>query len=177
MSFTCPNVFPSHSPKGFRTTIVGVGCLTGMRAIWVILLVGIGAVFAASEFPSVQNSDAVLKGTVISNTMVRFLVTDDGDWVWKAQLWRAEVEVFEVIKEDWPVGKRVSLYYRKDPQAERRLNGLTLRSFGSACPLLPNVSVGITRTFYCVRGTTKEEGGILLIPEDRWMEDTPRPSP
>jgi hypothetical protein len=148
-----------------------------MRAIWVILPVGIGEVFAASEFPSVQNSDAVLKGTVISNTMVRVRVTDDGVWVWKAPLWMAEVEVFEVIKEDWPVGKRVSLYYTKDHQTERRLNGLTLRSFGRACPRLPNVSVGITRTFYCRRVTTEEEGGILLIPEDGWMEDTPRPSP
>jgi hypothetical protein len=144
-----------------------------MRAICgiLLLLLGIGAVLAASVIPSVKNSDAVLKGTVISNTMVRVI----GDEVWKEELWRAEVEVLEVIKEDQPVGKRVFLYYHKHHQWERKLNGLTFRSSGRVCPAYPNVSVGITKTFYCLRGPTEEEGGILVIPEDRWMEDTGRP--
>ena len=142
-----------------------------MRAICAILLVGIVGAFAASINPSLEASDSVLKGTVISNVMVR--VMEHGRL--KAQLWRAEIEVSEVIKQDQPIGKRVFLYYEQGHSEEWGTNGTGgLRVWSRVCPEFPKVVVGMTKKFYCIRCvSTKPEGDILMIPEHRWMEDPP----
>jgi hypothetical protein len=130
-----------------------------MRFACVILIAAVSSIYAVSIVPSVDRSAAVVEGMVISNTFVRVVEPFHGT---KWQLWKAEVTVSRVIKRDKELGGRASLYYFENQVV---------------CPMPPRVTLGMTKRFYCGRGTVDDDKDILMIPGDGWIEevkDSPR---
>ena len=140
-----------------------------------LLVVAVIGVYAAATFPSIKRSATVVEGTVISNTFVR--VVDNESYKW--QLWKADIRVSKVIKQDRELADCASLDYGQDHKEEFRDGKFKgVRIYTQACPGRPEVTLGMSRRFYCVSGTVGDDKDILMIPEGGWVEElttTPRP--
>ena len=150
-----------------------------MRLVAAILILGMLGLYAASEYPTLSRCAVVLRGTVISNSLVRII--EEGQWgkhqlgeteieiALKSELWRAEIQIAEVIKADKPLADRVFVCYNNAWRIETTTpRGTEVRLSREGCPPRPNVTVGMTKTFYCLRRTF-ETNDILVIPERGWI--------
>jgi hypothetical protein len=148
-----------------------------MRLAFASLFVAFIGVYAVATYPSIERSATVVEGTVISNSLVR--VVEERHYKW--ELWKADVRVSRVIKQDRQLGDRESFYYGQNHREEWRsedgkFRGVKIHLRG--CPSQPEITLGLDKRFYCVRATVGEDKDILMIPEGGWVEEitnTPRP--
>jgi hypothetical protein len=130
-----------------------------MRMAILILLFSVFTVFGLATLPSVDRSAVVLVGKVLSTQKVT--VVTNG--LSKREIWRAEVKVERIVKQDTNLTERVFLYYGHDHIAE---DG-TLHM--QACPGYPEIPLGISRLFYCIRSDAGDTKRVLFVPERGWV--------
>jgi hypothetical protein len=127
--------------------------------------------FGAATFPSFERSAVVVTGTVLSMEQVRvnereFSSTSRDPWrtMLLDEIWRAEITVEAIAKQDEPLPKKIFIYYE---QPYRGPLGGTFR----ACPPYPRLYEGERAQFFCLR---RKEGGtnVLFVPEGGWVIDT-----
>jgi hypothetical protein len=119
------------------------------------------SLLAAATWPSLERSDAVLTGKVLSVEKVKVR----RDKVTKWELWRAKVRVREVAKQDTNWVETVALYYEQDHDDVQ------------VCPGRPRISAGDVRQFYCVRSDVGVGEKVLFIPEAGWVTGPPELKP
>src|ERR1043166_4695318 len=88
----------------------------------------------------------------------------------KQELWRAEVRVNSIIKQDTNLTERVFIYYHQDYQETYITeNGGGVRGYIQGCPRRPQIALGDTKKFYCYRRDAGVAKGVLFIPEGGWV--------
>ena len=134
-----------------------------MRIAILLLVPGAFELFAAATRPSVEQSAAVLTGTIVSAEKVGIETNRFNTWEIKREIWRAEIIVQRIIKEDTKLPERVFLYYEKDHVGEDSMR------YGQACPGQPRIVVGDAKLFYCIRTDAGRVKSVLFIPERGWV--------
>ena len=132
-----------------------------MRIAPLLLLLTVTSVLADSGGPSVEESAAVLTGTVLS---VQKVAAETN----KLEIWRAEVRVERITKQDTNLTERVFLYYEQNHFGEDGIIYMRM------CPAVPQIVVGDTKMFYCIRWNAGDAKRVLFIPEGSWVT-TPGP--
>ena len=131
-----------------------------------------------SRWPSERQSAALFVGRVKSVELVRVRMENlekRGRWtaVVFDELWKAEVKIESVLKQESPLGKTATVYYGHRYDGPRPDSPDLLFGFGGGCPGYPKISKGQRARFYCV---ISEEGTnrVLFIPEGGWVVDVAR---
>ena len=130
-----------------------------MRIALLTLLFSVLTLLAAATRPSAEHSAAVLTGTVLSAQKVTVVSYGRS----KSEIWRAEVRVQQITKQDTNLAERVFLYYEQDHVGEDGTH------YEQVCPGRPNIAVGDRKTFYCIRGDAGEAKRVLFIPQEGWV--------
>src|SRR5947208_3559008 len=119
-----------------------------MRIAVLFLILSALTSFGIETLPSVDSSAAVLTGTVVSNSMVAVESVRHS----KQELWRAEVRVNNITKQDTNLTERVFIYYHQNHEESYTTeNGGGIRWYGVICPSRPRIDRGDTKKFYCIR--------------------------
>ena len=80
------------------------------------------------------------------------------------ELWKAEVKIESVSKQESPLGKTATVYYEQPYRGLRPEGPNLVMGFDRGCPSYAKISKGQRARFYCV---TSEEGTnrVLFVPE------------
>ena len=137
-----------------------------MRKAVSFLILSVLTSFGIETLPNLKDCDAVLTGTVISNSMVA--IESDRDTKW--ELWKAEVRVNAILKKDTNLNERVFIYYEQNyTESYTTENGGGIRTYVQACPSRPRIATGDTKKFYCIRRNKGLAKGMLFISQGGWV--------
>jgi hypothetical protein len=128
----------------------------------------------ASRLPSERQSAAVFEGRVKSVELVRVRMENlgkRGRWttVTFDELWKAEVKIESISKQESPLGKTATIYYEQRYRGPLPDTADCLMGFGRGCPSYANISEGQRGRFYCVF-SEERTNRVLFIPEGGWVE-------
>jgi hypothetical protein len=132
-----------------------------MRMVILILLLSVFTLLAAATRPSVDRSAAVLVGKVLSTQKVTVVTNGPS----KCEIWRAEVKVERIVKQDTNLTERVFLYYGHNHIAEDGVH------YMEGCPGYPEMSPGTSRLFYCIRADAGDIKRVLFVPQRGWATE------
>src|SRR5689334_9627672 len=103
---------------------------------WLLMRIGLflalivaSTALALSTIPSLERSDAVFTGRVLSTARVRVESREDFKW----ELWKAEVSVQATLKQDTNLVKQTTIYF---PQDHRTATDHYIMS----CPARPRIA-------------------------------------
>ena len=136
-----------------------------------IMLLGLSALtlFAAQMVPSIERSDVVITGKVLSVQKVRTReeeLAKSSKWkrILLDEIWKAEVAIESISKTGQPLAKIEHIYYEQRYSGPPRNDENTLVGSGRACPSYAKIIPGQKAEFFCIRRT--EDGKrVLFIPD------------
>jgi len=145
----------------------GVSHSDFMRRWLVVFLFRTLSLFAAATFPSLERSNAVFSGQVL--TCERVSILSQGRV--KEELWKAEVKVRESLKGDASVGSKIFVFYPQDWSTNYvGADGVShFERCMQACPGRPRIATKETYRFYCVRVSLGDFKNVLYVPEGGWV--------
>jgi len=129
-----------------------------MRISLLIIFVA-ASVLAISTPPRIERSAAVFTGRVLSTQKIKVQTDKFGKW----EIWRAEVRIHSITKQDTNLAENVFVYYEQDHFGEDGTHYI------EACPGRPDIVDGATNRFFCIRRDAGDVKGTLFIPERSWV--------
>jgi len=81
-------------------------------------------------------------------------------------LWRAEIVVESISKQDMPLGKSAFVYYEQKPLSP--IGGLSFA--GRVCPGYPTIGTNMSATLWCQRVTIEGFTNVLYVSMASWVK-------
>ena len=134
-------------------------------------LTALGLEIIVSDKKRTEMSASVFTGTVTNVQHLPLVGSNSvagglGPGIYDRGLWRAEIVVESVTKQDVPIGKVAVVYYEQRPVS---LDGRA--SFaGRVCPGYPAIETNLHATFWCHRVTMDDLTNVLYVSMPSWIK-------